>query len=109
MSNLYCAKNKEGNYVDVCMWTVDKDYCDVGRTYYFTGLKNYNSITLCDKNYYAEYQRIYGKKDHVKSATINCKLKKSDHLIISLDGFGSWYSANEVIDTFAFDMKITKK
>lgn len=111
MSNLHSAKDKEGyqTSMDICMWTVDKDYCDVSRTYYFTGLKDYNSITL-DAAWLYSFQKKTNnnRKDIVKIATINCKLKKGDHLIITLDniwGIDGLYTK----DTFAFDMKITKK
>ena len=113
MSNLHSAKDKNDGLLtdmDVFTKTVDKDYCVADRTCYFVGLKDYNSITLCGKKYYEFCQSISKKqyKNFVKNTTINCKLKKGDHLIISLDNFQG-VDALDTIDTFAFDMKITKK
>ena len=113
MSNLHSEKDKEGyqTSMDVCMWVTASNYesptYDV--TCYFAGLKDCNSITL-DAAWLYSFQKKTNnnRKDIVKTATINCKLKKGDHLIIGLNniwGIDGLYTK----DTFAFDMKITKK
>ena len=72
-------------------------------------MRDYSTITL-DAEWLYNYQKKTGnnRKDIVKTATINCKLKKGDHLVISLDNI--WViDGLYTKDTFAFDMKITKK
>ena len=113
MSNLHCAKNKEGinTKMSVCMWVVDKYYCDVSRTYYFANTKDRNNVLLMSKRMYNLQVKIDNVREHpefVKTTTINCKLRKGDHLVIGLNNFDGLDGLGTV-DTYAFDMKITKK
>ena len=115
MSNLHCAKNKEGinTSMDICMWVTASNYesptYDV--TCYFANAKDCNYVLLMSKDTYdtqVETNNIRKHPEFVKTTTINCKLKKGDHLIISLDNFDGLDGLGTV-DTYAFDMKITKK
>ena len=111
MSNLHCAKNKQGINTEmcVCMWTVDKGYCDVSRTHYFANAKDCNEVWLMSKDMYnTQVETDNLSNDGVRTVTINCKLKKGDHLVISLDSFDG-LDGLYTVDTYAFDMKITKK
>ena len=113
MSGLNCKKNTQGinTSIRVGMDLADKNWDGAkGRTYYFAGKKDYNYIQFCGNTYYKFCQSIDKKEyeEFVKSTTINCKLKKGDHLTISFhdfDGLDGLYTK----DTYMFNMSIKKK
>ena len=113
MSGLKCKKNTQGINTKVRINTCveDKEWIGVSRICYFANAKDCSNVWMMSKHHYDVQVKTNNVRKHpefVKSTTINCKLKKGDHLTIrfhDFDGLDGTYTK----DTYMFNMSVKKK
>lgn len=111
MSGLNCKKNTQGINTEVRINTCveDKEWIGVSRTCYFANAKDCSNVWMMSKRMYNTQVKTDNlSEDCMKTVTINCKLKKGDHLTIrfhDFDGLDGTYTK----DIYMFNMSVKKK